>query len=211
VRAKLQYIKDMGFGALWLSPVLKNPKFDTGAYHGYGIQNFLAVEPRFASAPGQEETEFRKLADDAHQIGLYVIFDMVLHHAGNVFAYIVPDGAGVKAVDGIDWQGNVATIGWRDATGKGDPAWRGTPVMLRWQVRRFCCDDDQCEQRIFPERLEPLAPRRWRTTRRLDQALGAIGVECGGEPGRRLSAELGIHVSETRSCGVCGQCRLSGS
>lgn len=67
--------------------------------------------------------------------------------------------------------------------------------MLRWQVRRFFCDDDQCKQGIFAERLEPLAPRRGRTTRRLDQALGVIGVECGGEPGRRLSAELGIHTS----------------
>jgi transposase len=76
-----------------------------------------------------------------------------------------------------------------------DLPWRGTPVILRWEVRRFFCDDDQCAQVIFAEQLEPLAPRRRRTTRRLDQALATIGVECGGEPGRRLSAELGIHTS----------------
>jgi transposase len=76
-----------------------------------------------------------------------------------------------------------------------DLPWRGTPVILRWEVRRFFCDDNQCAQMIFAERLEPLAPRRGRTTRRLDDALATIGVECGGEPGCRLSAELGIHTS----------------
>ena len=95
VRAKLQYIKDLGFGAIWLSPVLKNPQFDRNAYHGYGIQNFLAVEPRFASAPGQEEIELKRLVDDAHKVGLYIILDIVLHHAGDVFEYAIPTGNGV--------------------------------------------------------------------------------------------------------------------
>jgi glycosidase len=51
IREKLGYLKDVGVGALWLSPVLKNCPYDTGSYHGYGIQNFIAVEPRFASSP----------------------------------------------------------------------------------------------------------------------------------------------------------------
>ena len=56
VRAKLPYIKDLGFGAIWLSPVLKNPQFDVNAYHGYGIHNYLAVESRFASAPDRKRS-----------------------------------------------------------------------------------------------------------------------------------------------------------
>jgi len=129
VRAKLQYIKDLGFGSIWLSPVLKNPQFDTGAYHGYGIQNFLAVEPRFATKPGQEEVELRKLVDDAHQLGLYIIFDIVLHHAGNVFEYVVPNGSGGNTeLDSIGWQNNPIGIGWRDATGKGDPTVSNAPA-----------------------------------------------------------------------------------
>jgi transposase len=76
-----------------------------------------------------------------------------------------------------------------------DLPWRGTPVVLRWEVRRFCCDDESCRQRIFAERLEPLVMRRARTTNRLDETLAIIGMECGGEPGRRLSSELGIHTS----------------
>jgi len=128
VRSKLQYIKDLGFGAVWLSPVLKNPQFDDTAYHGYGIQNFLAVEPRLASAPGQEEIELRRLVDEAHKIGLYIILDIVLHHAGNVFAYAIPDASGFTAVDSIDWQNSAQPIRWRDATGAADPAFPTAPA-----------------------------------------------------------------------------------
>ena len=71
----------------------------------------------------------------------------------------------------------------------------GTPVMLRYQVRRFFCDDLDCPQQIFAERLDPIVRRRGRTTTRLDRKLASIGLECGGEPGRRLSAGLGIRTS----------------
>src|SRR5690242_5946377 len=49
VRASLDYLAGLGAGALWLSPVLKNCGYDPGSYHGYGIQDFGAVEPRFTS------------------------------------------------------------------------------------------------------------------------------------------------------------------
>jgi glycosidase len=118
VQAQLPYIKALGFGALWLSPVLKNPAFDQSAYHGYGIQDFLAVEPRFASAPGREEAELAQLISAAHAIGLYVILDIVLHHAGNVFAYQLPGGTGGTALaDELDWQQSAQPILWRDANG----------------------------------------------------------------------------------------------
>ncbi|HET6250886.1 MAG TPA: alpha-amylase family glycosyl hydrolase [Tepidisphaeraceae bacterium] len=123
VRAKLPYLKDLGAGAIWLSPVMKNPQFDRGAYHGYGIQNFLAIEPRFASSPEKAESELRQLIDDAHQLGIYVILDIVLHHAGDVFEYALPDGnGGVTELGSMDWQNQIMAIRWRDATGNGDPA-----------------------------------------------------------------------------------------
>jgi hypothetical protein len=48
VQEQLAYIKQLGAGAIWLSPVLKNFSFDPNTYHGYGIHNFIAAEPRFA-------------------------------------------------------------------------------------------------------------------------------------------------------------------
>ena len=46
VRAALPYLKELGVGAIWLSPVLKNCQYHEGSYHGYGIQDFLSIEPR---------------------------------------------------------------------------------------------------------------------------------------------------------------------
>ena len=73
-----------------------------------------------------------------------------------------------------------------------DLPWRGTPVVIELQTRRFFCDNPECRRCIFSEQLSGLAARRGRTTPRLNQALAAIGLECGGEPGARLSRELGI-------------------
>jgi glycosidase len=111
VKAQLDYIKGLGAGAIWLSPVLKNRQSDTGTFHGYGIQDFLRPEPRFASAPGKEEDELRALVDEAHARGLYVIFDIVLNHAGDVFGY---KGFGSSAPGSSE----IRPIEWRDETGQ---------------------------------------------------------------------------------------------
>ena len=121
VIARLDYIKSLGFGALWLSPVLKNRQSDTSAYHGYGIQNFITAEPRFASHPANADIELRELVDEAHKRGLYVIFDIVLHHAGDVFEYATGNAA-------TDWQNQKIGLRWRDANGDGNPAWTNAPA-----------------------------------------------------------------------------------
>ena len=108
VQAKLPYLKDMGVGAIWLSPVLKNVPTDTHSYHGYGIQNFLEIEPRLASHPDRAEDELHELITEAHRLGIYVILDIVLHHAGNVFTYLV-DG---KEKQELDWQEKIQPIRW---------------------------------------------------------------------------------------------------
>jgi glycosidase len=127
VRAQLKYLKELGVGAIWLSPVLKNPRFDEYAYHGYGIQNFLAAEPRFASSPEKADSELRQLVDEAHALGIYVIFDIVLHHAGDVFEYVVTEGGGARELAEIAWSDDVVPVRWRDDHGHGNPAWTQAP------------------------------------------------------------------------------------
>jgi glycosidase len=116
VRAQLPYIRDLGAGAIWLSPVMKNRLSDAESYHGYGIQDFLQPEPRFASAPGREEDELQALVDEAHALGVYVIFDVVLNHAGDVFAY--RDSGSSAPGSTLD-----LPIEWRDETGAARPDW----------------------------------------------------------------------------------------
>jgi len=116
VQAQLGYLKHFGVGAIWLSPVLKNCQYDPGSYHGYGIQNFLEAEPRFASNPANADTELRDLVDAAHALGIYIIFDIVLNHSGDVFAY--RDGGSTA-----NFSPNPLPIEWRDENGNPRPDW----------------------------------------------------------------------------------------
>jgi len=116
IQARLQYIKDLGAGAVWLSPVLENPPWDEGCYHGYGIHSFLHANPRFATNPATADDELRALVDAAHQAGLYVIFDIVLNHTGDIFSY---DGSGSQA----PFSNNVLPIHYRDGAGAVQNTW----------------------------------------------------------------------------------------
>lgn len=69
IRSKFPYLRDLGVTALWLGPVWRQRK-DLDMYHGYGIQNFLDVDPRFGN-----RAALRDLVDEAHSRGIYVILD----------------------------------------------------------------------------------------------------------------------------------------
>jgi glycosidase len=117
IQDQLPYIKQLGAGAIWLSPVLANVPLQGGTYHGYGIRNFLTVDTRYARNPANADDELRSLVDAAHGLGLYVILDIVLNHTGDVFAYVCDaneknctDSQGAQA----DFRGNPRAIQWRD-------------------------------------------------------------------------------------------------
>lgn len=81
IQSKLGYLKDLGITAIWIGPVWKQcASLET--YHGYGIQNFLEVDPRFGT-----RQDLRDLVDAAHGRGMYVLLDIIYNHAGNVFFY----------------------------------------------------------------------------------------------------------------------------
>src|SRR5262249_47295297 len=119
VKTRLSYIKQLGAGAIWLSPVLRNLKFAT-SYHGYGIHDFLHAEPRFADNPSKADDELRDLVDAAHAHGLYVILDIVLNHTGDIFAYQCQpeDKACVDSGGSVaSFHDQVQAIQWRDDSG----------------------------------------------------------------------------------------------
>ena len=126
VRQQLPYLKELGVGAIWISPALKNAQYSQGSYHGYAIQDFLRVEPRFASSPGVAEQELRALVDEAHRLGIYIIFDIVLNHTGDVFAYQCSAGdATCQETQGSEasYSDTPYAIEWRDEHGQARQDW----------------------------------------------------------------------------------------
>ncbi|HLZ86422.1 MAG TPA: alpha-amylase family glycosyl hydrolase, partial [Puia sp.] len=114
IQQQLDYIKGLGAGAIWLSPVLKNLPWDVHSYHGYGIHDFLRADPNFAQDKTKADDELRALVDAAHAKGLYVIFDIVLNHTGDVFQYAGNPNPSFSPTP--------LPVAWRDALGDAIPA-----------------------------------------------------------------------------------------
>jgi glycosidase len=117
LRSKLGYLRRLGVTAIWISPIFKQVAYEP-TYHGYGIQNFLEIDPHFGT-----REDLRDLVDEAHKQGIYCILDVILNHAGNVFEYRnvryqSQDAAGNWHTD-PRWDGKPYEVeGFRDGTGK---------------------------------------------------------------------------------------------
>ena len=73
--AKLDYLKDLGIDAIWLSPHFPSPQFDVG----YDISDYVDVAPEYGTL-----ADFRRFLDGAHQRGMRVILDLVLNHTSHL-------------------------------------------------------------------------------------------------------------------------------
>jgi glycosidase len=77
----LQRIKNLGFTALWVTPVLKQDPVENGsaAYHGYWGLDFTTVDPHLGT-----DEDFKNMVDAAHALGLKVYLDVVVNHTADV-------------------------------------------------------------------------------------------------------------------------------
>lgn len=124
IKSRLKYLKELGVGAIWISPVLMNPPWFQDYWGGYGTLDFLRIEPRFCSDPATAlqdpaiaDREFRELVDAAHAEGIYVILDIVLNHVGDLFNY-----EGMQ--DEAPWkQAGEYPVYWRDEKGIAHGDW----------------------------------------------------------------------------------------
>lgn len=68
---KLEYIKSLGFTAIWMNPIFESPFVDAG----YDITDFYKVAPRYGT-----NEDVRALCDKAHSLGLKILLDLVAGH-----------------------------------------------------------------------------------------------------------------------------------
>ncbi len=71
ITSKLDYIKDVGFNAIWLNPIFDSPFYDAG----YDVTDYKKIAPRYGSLD-----DFKKLLKEAHKRGIKILLDLVPGH-----------------------------------------------------------------------------------------------------------------------------------
>ncbi len=110
---QLDYIRDLGFTAIWITPPIENRSgLDYHGYHGY---DWTRVDPRLESP----DATYQDLINAAHARGIKIIQDVVINHSsqygirGQVWIdhlpikYYVPRGSQQGRVNNGPYQGNL--------------------------------------------------------------------------------------------------------
>jgi glycosidase len=85
ISKNIDYIHGLGCTALWLSPIFENndaPNPQSDKYHGYAIQNYLDIDPRFGT-----KQDLIDLVNAAHDKNMRVFLDVVANHSGDIWFY----------------------------------------------------------------------------------------------------------------------------
>lgn len=80
VISKLDYLKDLGVGIIWVSPVYESPMDD----NGYDISNYKAIAPVFGTMKDMEE-----LIEEAKKRDMKIVMDLVVNHTSDEHPWFV--------------------------------------------------------------------------------------------------------------------------
>jgi alpha-glucosidase len=68
---KLDYIQELGFETLWISPFFASPQAD----FGYDISDYTSIAPEYGTME-----DALQLIGEVHRRGMRIVFDMVMNH-----------------------------------------------------------------------------------------------------------------------------------
>lgn len=131
---KLDYIKDLGFESIWISPFTKSPQKD----FGYDISDYKEISPLFGTMD-----LFDTLLKEVHNRGMKLILDLVLNHTSDEHEWF-KESASSRNNPKADW------YVWKDGKGKdgmqrpnnwrsmsGNWAWTYHPVRKQFYYTGF--------------------------------------------------------------------------
>ena len=79
IESKLDYLKEMGVQALWLSPI-----HPATSYHGYDVEDYNTVNGKYGT-----EADFKSLLNSAHAKGIKIYLDFVLNHTSREHPWFI--------------------------------------------------------------------------------------------------------------------------
>jgi alpha-glucosidase len=120
ITSKLDYLKDLGVDAIWISPCFPSPQVD----FGYDVSDYENIDPMYGSL-----TDFDLLASEAKKHGIRIILDFVVNHSSDQHKWFL-DSKSSPTSEHRDW------YIWRDGKGPGQPPnnWTSTFGGSAWKL-----------------------------------------------------------------------------
>ncbi|MBN9386716.1 MAG: alpha-glucosidase [Chloroflexi bacterium] len=117
--AKLDYLRDLGVDAVWLSPHYPSPFLDCG----YDISDYVDVGPEYGTLD-----DFKRFLEAAHERDIKVILDFVLNHTSDLHAWFKESRSSLDNPK-RDW------FIWRDGKDGGPPNnWQSLFGGSAWEL-----------------------------------------------------------------------------
>ncbi len=132
ITSKLDYLKDLGVDAIWISPCFPSPQVD----FGYDVSDYENIDPMYGSM-----TDFDMLSSEAKKRGIHIILDFVVNHSSDQHKWFL-DSKSSRTSEHRDW------YIWRDGKGPGQPpnnwnsdfggsAWKFDPTTNQYYYHYF--------------------------------------------------------------------------
>jgi alpha-glucosidase len=132
ITSKLDYLKDLGIDAIWISPCFPSPQVD----FGYDVSDYENIDPMYGTL-----ADFDTLASEAKKRGIHIILDFVVNHSSDQHPWFL-DSKSSRTSAHRDW------YIWRDGKGPGVPpnnwvsafggsAWKFDPTTGQYYYHFF--------------------------------------------------------------------------
>ncbi len=105
IASKLDYLKELGVDAIWISPCFPSPQVD----FGYDVSDYENIDPMYGTL-----SDFDRLESKAGKHGIHIILDFVLNHTSDQHPWFL-DSRSSRTSAHRDW------YIWRDGRGPGHP------------------------------------------------------------------------------------------
>ncbi|KAH8402285.1 hypothetical protein KR009_010985 [Drosophila setifemur] len=175
ITSKLEYLKDLGVTAAWLSPIFTSPMVD----FGYDISDFFDIQPEYGTLD-----DFRALIKRAKELDLKIILDFVPNHSSNESVWFQKSVNREKGYeDYYVWHdGKVNAV-----TGEREPpsnwlqafrgsAWEWNEVRQQYYLHQFAVQQADLNYR------NPLVVEQMKRVLRYWLDLGVAGFRCDAVP-----------------------------
>ncbi len=156
IASKLDYLKDLGVDAIWISPCFPSPQVD----FGYDVSDYENIDPMYGTL-----ADFDLLAAEAKKRNIHIILDFVVNHSSDQHPWFV-DSKSSKTSAHRDW------YIWRDGKGPNTPpnnwtstfggsAWKFDPATNQYYYHYFYAEQPDLNWRNPAVKDAMLDVTRW--------------------------------------------------